>query len=265
MRKRWFRRLLYHALTAAQWTAVVISGAVSASLRAKVTDLHGTWASFAPLLDWVQDRAWLILLVVPVCIAIVEFLRRFTGPPWVWDAIHHHLDLFQEYAFPDQSGDMLHNHRVTLFKYVSWRWCWSKWPWSGWLIPFERSGHTTQHSSARFRVPDDAERIEGVAGATWASRGAVVVTDLPDLQNQPSEGDIRTYAQRTYVTEEWLRVYINKRRPLARSFVGIPVNVKGNRWGVIVLDSRGEMLVGPTILKLYTLISRIFGKLLERA
>jgi len=80
-----------------------------------------------------------------------------------------------------------------------------------------------------------------------------------------SPEDVGLYAERTFVRTEWVEEYIRKGRPLARSFIGIPVEVAGNRWGVLVLDSKREMRSAPTTLKLYTLVARFLATLLERA
>jgi len=190
--------------------------------------------------------------------------RRAVGPPWIWDAIHSNLDSFRDYAFPDQQGDMLHEHRVTLFKYVRWHWCFKKWPWSGWLVPVERSGFTTRRTSAAFRAPDDANEVEGVAGATWASKSAVPVPELPDISAQSPAEQIAEYAKKSFVSKAWVEAYIKKGRPLARSFLGIPVDVRGKRWGVIVLDSRRDMRNSAMKLNLYTILAKFLSTLLER-
>jgi hypothetical protein len=150
------------------------------------------------------------LLAIGIFLAISEAMRKVVGPPWLWDAIHSYLDSFRDYAFPDQPGDMLHEHRVTLFKHVRWRWCLKKWPWSGWLVPVERSGHTTRRTSAVFRAPDEANDAEGVAGVTWASKSAVPVPELPDLSGQPSVAEISEYAKKTFVSTEWVEAYIRR-------------------------------------------------------
>lgn len=245
--------------------SIIISASLSASLRADPKHLTGGWQIFSPPLAWIQDRAWILLIAVGLFLALSTSVRKIVGPPWVWDAIHSYLDSFREYAFPDQPGDMLHEHRVTLFKYVRWHWCLKKWPWSGWLVPVERSGHTTRRTSASFRAPDDANEAEGVAGATWASKLAVPVVDLPDLSAEPSADDVAQYARKTFVSKEWVEAYIRRGRPLARAFLGIPVELGGKRWGVIVLDSRREMHNSSRNLNLYTILSKFLSKLLEKA
>lgn len=70
------------------------------------------------------------------------------------------------------------------------------------------------------------------------------------------------YAQRTWIAETWV---LQKQRRHARSFCGIPVQVKGKLWGVIVLDSHNPEAIDQNADKFYRLIGRFLGKLLERA
>ena len=137
-----------------------------------------------------------------------------------------------------------------------------RWPWSGWLVPVERSGHTTRRSHTIFLAPDDADQAEGIAGQTWAQNRVVVVNGLSDVNENPSREVLAEYAQRTWIAETWV---LQKQRQHARSFCGIPVEVKGKLWGVIVLDSRNPQAIDQNADKFYRLIGRVLGKLLERA
>jgi hypothetical protein len=128
-------------------------------------------------------------------------------------------------------------------------------------MPVERSGHTTRRKISVFLAPDDADRAEGIAGQTWAQNQVVLVSDLPSLEgNAVPQEVIKEYARSTWISEEWAHC----RRPQARSFCGIPVEVKGKLWGVIVIDSRGTKIAGRTSVQVYTLVGRFLGKLLEK-
>jgi hypothetical protein len=128
-------------------------------------------------------------------------------------------------------------------------------------MPVERSGHTTRRRISIFLAPDDADRAEGIAGQTWAQNQVVLVSDLPSLEgNDVSQEIIQEYARRTWISED----FAHSRRPQARSFCGIPVEVKGKLWGVIVIDSRGTKVAGTRSVRLYTLVGRFLGKLLEK-
>src|SRR5574343_418161 len=52
------------------------------------------------------------------------------------------------------------------------------------------------------RVPDDADKAEGIAGGAWCSGGLLEQFDLPDITSDPSEQDLREYAKRTRVPYE---------------------------------------------------------------
>jgi hypothetical protein len=170
------------------------------------------------------------------------------------------LDYYRAEVFAVGADDAMHHHRVTLFRYKGWCLVRRQWPWSGWLLAQERSGHTTRIGISIFKAPDDADQAEGVAGKTWAKAGVVNVSHLPDLDDAPQEKDFESYSRATGVSVEWLK----KRRPKARSFCGIPVEVKGASWGVIVLDSRNPDGIPVSSEVHFRPVGRILGKLLER-
>ena len=243
-----------------QWVGGILVALVGASLKADPSK-WSVWSALAGrTLLWLQSTAWLTLPLLTLGFGSAQLLRRLLGPPWAWGVIHYLLDQFQGYVFAGKGNEPLHFHRVTLFKYRRWRVCFSRWPWSGWLTPVERSGHTTKRRISVFRAPDDADCAEGIAGQTWARNQVVVVSDLPSLEGTPSPQDIHEYAKRSWVSADWAE----RRPPLARSFCGIPVQTKGKLWGVIVIDSRGEKIAGTRSVGRYTLVSRFLGKLLEK-
>jgi len=116
-----------------------------------------------------------------------------------------------------------------------------------------------------FRAPDNPNAAEGIAGRTWAIGKIVLVDNLPDLSVNSSQkpADLELYAEKTGVKVAWLKEALRKQQFLARSFCGIPVEVKGRLWGVIVVDSRRPKIVAAE--ETYRLVSRVLGKLLERA
>jgi hypothetical protein len=46
------------------------------------------------------------------------------------------------------------------------------------------------------------------------------------------------YAAKGFVTKAWVEERVRLGQPLGRSFCGIPVEVGGRMWGVLVFDSR---------------------------
>ena len=105
-------------------------------------------------------------------------------------------------------------------------------------------------------------RSDAAICQTWAQNRVVVVNGLSDANENPSREVLAEYAQRTWIAETWV---LQKQRQHARSFCGIPVEVKGKLWGVIVLDSRNPQAIDQNADKFYRLIGRVLGKLLERA
>lgn len=256
MRRHGLRGFVYRALIFLQWTAGIILATTQAATKADPS----RWQFGSDFLTWLQHTAWATVPLLIVALGLMQVARWMIGPPWVWDTIHYLLDTFRGYVFEEEGGP-LHHHRVTLFKYVRVRFWLCRWPWSGWLVPVERSGHTTQKSRTAFLAPDDADRAEGVAGQTWAQNRVVPLDKLPDINENPPCDVLAEYARRTWIAEARLQ----KQRQHARSFCGIPVEVKGKLWGVIVLDSRNPEVINQNADQFYSLIGRFLGKLLERA
>lgn len=238
---------------------VCIGAAQRADSGAIRTQLSG-FPELAELIDAAQRNAWWQLPVFTIAAGVLGLLRKQLGSPWLWDAVKFSLDEIQKIAFTMGDSDGQHHHRVTLFKYVPWAWCLRRWPWSGWLVPVERSGHTTRSGVSYFKAPDAADQAEGIAGLTWARRRTVGVSDLPELTAQSSNAELQTYATSTGLSIE----QVKDKLPKARSFAGIPVEVGGRVWGVIVLDSRGAKSIRGDVTVIYQPISRVMGKLLEK-
>jgi hypothetical protein len=140
-------------------------------------------------------------------------------------------------------------------------------------VPYARSGHTTQKIQSVFRAPDDADKAEGIAGKTWITSKVVSVTGLPDLSSSElrrnphqRENCITEYAEKTNVNRRWIEERLSTRRPIARSYCGIPVEVGSEMWGVIVLDSQNpEPRASEELYKIYKIFGRLLGNVLERA
>ncbi len=223
------------------------------------------------VLLWTQMNSPLLLIVF-FLVSYASRLRKYITPPTTWKKIHSLLDELQQLLFKEENdrAEPLHHHRVTLFK-RGWCYRMRRWPWSGWLIPVERSGHMTRKTTAMFRAPDDPNMLEGVAGYTWARRAFVSIGELPDLYDMDGLDPnlqakaIAGYARRTLVDQTWVRNRLLERRTLGRSFCGIPVEVSGGRlWGVIVVDSQTqEPKAGSQHEVSYRLIASVLGKLLE--
>jgi hypothetical protein len=263
MRKRGLWSFVYKGLAILQYTCALAIATISACLKADPTSLTDTgWQFLKAPLQSVQHAAWFTIPLLTITLGIAQITRNQIGPAWVWDHIHMLLDSFQESVFGDEAGD-LHHHRATVFKRVRFGRGWRFWDWRGWLVPLERSGHATRRSKSIFRAPDDADKAEGVAGSAWAGRRTIYIEGLPDLSGDTSLNALQNYASATRCTTKWLA----KHKPCSRSFCGIPLDVRGKRWGVVVLDSRNEQIKQKTDLidNFFRINGRYLSKLMERA
>lgn len=261
------RTILYNVVRGADIASFILLGLVLAAVR---WNPAGTPAvgPLGPVLTWMQTNSPLLLLIL-FAVSYLCRLRTYLLPPTTWKKVNALLNELQKMIFKEERdrGEPLHNHRVTLFRQGQC-WRWGLWPWGGWLVPVERSGHMTRKTKTVFRAPDDPNRLEGVAGLTWSTRAIVAIGDLPDLNASASalqEADIEKYASKTLVTPEWVKKRIAEKKALGRSFCGIPVEVGGGTlWGVIVVDSQApEPKAGPQYDDAYRLIASVLGKLLE--
>ena len=237
------------------------AGLVGAADKASIDKTRTVFGDgLAGIVSSAQTWNWLF---VPVAIAVAALFRiamRWIGDPKKWDVVHDVLDQFRDEVFKTPNDDVAHEHRVTLFKKKDFHLCRRDWWWKGWLVPVERSGHTSQQTDVYFLAPDDAELAEGVAGKTWARKGKpIYVKDLPDLGNNPTEENFVEYSKRSFMS----LVEVKQRVPRARSLNGFAVEVAGQRWGVIVVDSRLPSMKDREIKKHYKMVARFLGKTLE--
>jgi hypothetical protein len=164
------------------------------------------------------------------------------------------LDQLQEELYGD-ADDPQHHNQITLYRRRIWairacpgRCLWY-WPWgkgrfifSGWLIPVARSGHGKKRSRSIYLAPDDLDNAEGIAGVVWAfgkkGQAPAPIEDLPQITVTSSVEDKELYAKKTFIPFAWVEWYIRKKRSLPRSYAGRPIEVSGEMWGVLVIDSR---------------------------
>lgn len=229
--------------------AAVGIGVLSASIAAEPSRLATTSALLARVAAWADDWAWLGILVCWCITGICTLAWRVLGDPSNHAAICELLDRFRDGVFGDRSEDHSH-HRVTLFKHYGFHPLGFDfedrgWPWSGWLIPVARSGHTAQKTNVRFLAPDNTDRARGIAGRAWArlskpnARATAWVDGLPNIRSNTSTENIQEYARKTNVSEKWVK----KRLPQSRSLMGFIVETNdGHPWGVLVIDSRSSNL-----------------------
>lgn len=273
--RRWTLRGAVYKLCGWLLTAAIIFIAVISSLS-KV-DIKADWPDslifLKPILLNLQaNNSWLIL-ALSLAAGAAEAIRRMMGDPWVWNAAQLLLDDLRKNAFNNSTTDDSHYNRVTLFKRVGFlprlrSWADGHTPWSGWLVPKLRSpGHAFQNTKTVFWAPDEAHKAEGIAGLTWVSGGTIYRSSLPNLDENSSDSDIKRYAEETLLSINLTRTRMKEGKSLARSYCGIPVEVRNKPWGVIVLDSRrpdGIRSQRQSMLT-YAMVAKFLGKLLERA
>jgi hypothetical protein len=259
MRAREVASTMYGVVTLLQGLTSFLLVAMGASMRADPEEWRARAYAGAGVLETSQQLGWVALPLLAVVSGALGLVRTYVGPPSTWKTLHHFLNVFREESFKNVKEDPEHHHRVTLFKYVRYRWWFCRWPWTGWVRAVERSGHTTHRRGIVYRAPDEADDAEGVAGRAWVTKRVILVSKLPDLHTAPSEEDFRVYAEQTFVSVAWAK----KHRPSARSLCGIPVEVSGTPWGVIVLDSRDPDGVAKNKAE-YRTFAKYLSKLVER-
>jgi hypothetical protein len=201
-----------------------LSAITTASLKA---DPKTTTAQFGSAIGKalyiLQANSWLILFFSACAIILLNMVLRLIGEPWRWNAIQVVLDGFRDNVYRQEfRSDPYHYHRVTLFKHVPVSVGLRIWPWSGWLVPMARSGHTNQNVLSVFKAPDDGDNAEGVAGLAWISKECVYISALPEISTASSEDLVKEYAEYTNVSVAFVQRRIDKKRSNPRSLIAIP-------------------------------------------
>ncbi len=146
-----------------------------------------------------------------------------------------------------------HRNRVTLFKANRQQTL---------LEPFCRSGTQYQRRIQSFTISDDAEGDnEGIAGKAWCENATAVRTHLPDCPTPCQPGNDRC---EQYATEGLLPIEKAARLNVrSRSILATPVrDSRGNRWGVLVLESRRPDGIDDAKMPLVTSMAAAIGQML---
>jgi hypothetical protein len=227
------------------------------------------WPTLQNALYGTQSRAWWLIPLLVVVSGLSRYIKTKIGSSATWHFVDHLLGQYREALLEKRipaKEDPEHFHRITLFRHVRWRWTFCKWPWTGWMVPVARTGHTTQGAIPRFRAnANDPDNAEGIAGQAWARRRMVSIYGLVEVNSETAVADVERYAQRTFMPAKW----VNDRRQEhhARSFLGIPLEVNGAPWGSIVVDSRsdGEISTKTTLKNpRYKMLTEMLSKLLQQ-
>jgi hypothetical protein len=202
-------------------------------------------AAVISIAKFCQHSAWWFIPLFTILGLLAQYGRTRLGSPDAWDLVQYLLDKYREEMFgkdEETKEQPEFFHRITLYKYVHWRWALVFWPWSEWLVPVARSGSTTKANIPCFRASrNKPDKAEGVAGQTWVRvNSRIPVYGLPDISmKQPDPADVVQYAARTFVSEKWVKKQMQKQKrgPQARALLGSPVETKGKDWGVLVIDT----------------------------
>jgi hypothetical protein len=238
--------------------------------------LAGTIAYFDDL-DNKTDPPWLVqhaitykskialaLFVLTVILTVCDFLRDYIESRNSEEkVVAKILDDLSKTLFP-QGG---RQNRITLFKRTEgWRtFCWGlirlpifkrthKWralwrtKWrdsylSVYMRPMDTKG---RRSTAAFRVSDESQECEGIAGQIWDDAGQKIVIDLPRMDQNAIR---RIRSQSELDADPTIKAYASSINMLnyksldacdhfARHFFGTLIRKSdGEPWGVLLLDS----------------------------
>ena len=222
-------------------------------------------------------------IIVGVLLYATGFIGRMIRSPKDWNVIQYILDKAQKIAYPENTEDPMHHHRVTLFRRQRWawvdhhtrsecsrltRWCWP-WgklrPWSGWLVPVQRSGHTSKKTKTRFAAQENGQS-EGISGLAWATDSAQVIRNLPTVKKSNSSNR-RAYAEATCCPRSMVDCLASRSKespPLPCSIGAVPIKVSGRTWGVLVFDSRNPLGVSENIADDFAVSIGAIEQLLEK-
>jgi hypothetical protein len=264
-----------------KWSLILnATGAISSFLVIVIGALlklnpaeYGNSPTFQSGLLLSQSWAWLSIPVFAVSAALSQTIRSRIGSTNTWITVSYLLNQYRDALFEKHAtaqDDPEYFHRITLFKYVGWRWAFAMWPWTGWMVPVARTGHVTHNwRIPRFRAPvSDPDKAEGVAGQTYVRNRMIPVAVLPEINAQTQDNELETYCRRAFVSDGWLKRRVHRKNPKAmpRSLLGIPLEVGGAPWGALVVDSRSpDEISSKRALKndRYKTMTEVLSKLLQ--
>lgn len=235
LRQKW-SGTVHKTLKVVVVASAILIALISSSQKADVS--QWSWPLAASFVLSLKKIWWSVPLLAGMGGA-AKVIGDSIGPPVLWSTIQFVLDQYQEELFSDKEP---HLHRVTLYRHVRFHWGWR--PFSGWMVPVARSGHTGKSRIPKFRASDNApEKAEGIAGQAWVQKKLIMSKDLPNIDGtSTTEDDLNSYAEKGFVSRAWLdrRLKLSKRKEKinCRSFLGIQVKVKGIPWGALVIDSK---------------------------
>jgi len=233
------------------WCASLVVGSFAKASPQKFPDAMGN------VIRSIQT-GWVIPVVLIATPLVIAVRRKFDDSHL--DSVHGLLDQICDATFKNERFLHEQHRRVTLFRHQYFFFGKLHF-WGGYLVPVERSGESTRKTDTVFAAPDNGEACQGVAGMTWSRRRNVSIDSLPDLSVDNSEAAQQRYATMSFYPIE----RIKKKAPRPLSLFGIPVEVGGKKWGVIVIDSAHQKINARAVKQVFdniapTLSSYLKGK-----
>lgn len=217
-----------------------------------------------PAVEWLQSVGVAVVVICSIWLWAAQWLKAMMGDAVTSELVKFLLEELRSDVFSINANPVANRDRVTLFKFRSYRLRCCCFPVFDWLCAIERTGHM-RGSRRWFRVNEDGQGehgVEGIAGKAYVEGVLVLADNLPAIEkNSPLEVK-KLYADKTFVPLKWVEKRAGR---LAQSLCGIPVEVKGQVWGVIVIDSAGCSLgKREKIERFYQKNAKILSKLLEK-
>jgi hypothetical protein len=235
--------------------AICLVFVTAAATYKPASDVQTYWATVARALEPWNALLTAVLVAITAGIPLVQTSTR---SPKKWAVIHDILNEAREEIFSGVAGPE-HEHRLTLFcwKYslltspfflLKWWKTRKKFPpiHSLYLLPRCRSGKHTQDTKVAFLIRNEND-FEGVAGKCWFNRSTTRIQNLKNpatMKNGP-EAALSLYAKKTYIAPSYVQQKIDRNCALPKAMVAVPVDVEGQEWGVLLIDS-----TQPTIDKI---------------
>lgn len=207
---------------------------------------------------------WRSMLVVASIVWVVSLealaVKIFRSAKENWEWADFFIDEACNKAYKSKiESPMPNEHRVTLYKYFRvlpkkyrhWSMDGKKWAHNdfkkdtGWLVPIMRAKHENEHccNLTVFAASRDNKNFEGIAGKAWATKGSLVIKDLPEVTSSNSNNR-KVYADNSYCSRNQVDFMLSDAsqgsvKKLPRTIGAITlVDHAGINWGVLVFDSK---------------------------
>ncbi|MBX3334868.1 MAG: hypothetical protein KF876_12135 [Nitrospira sp.] len=225
-------------LTVGEWIVALVIAVAAAFSKASPAEWDQPYQAHIKFAVEYSVPILVIFAFVTFGLKVVrEFVDRNTGNKKV---IKKTLDALQQEFFQATAAQDRYKNRVTLFKARTKLFTRKRF-----LKMYARSGTSYQNVKVEFAIDDeDIEGNEGIAGRAYFQNSMISEYDLPEWPNpeNPNDEACKEYCKRSYMTWETAK----KVNVKSRSVAAVVVRKGGERWGVLVLDSRDPKGVSLT-------------------